>query len=108
MDRQIESLAKLRISMAETPFSLRMLASDGTDLGLAHFNSNLRQQFGVPLLHPGEEKVRPLSNHLIPRSFLRTQEAHLGEVPTTSASATTALRVPVPPAGGSPKEPQNV
>ena len=96
-----------------------MLASDGTDLGLAHFNGNLRQSFGVPLLHPDEGDVVPLANHLIPRTFLRTQEAQeveiplgreldLGEVPATSAAATAALRVPVPPAGGSPKEPQNM
>ncbi|EUB64052.1 hypothetical protein EGR_01180 [Echinococcus granulosus] len=110
LDRQIDSLAKLRISMTETPFSLRMVALDGTELGLAHFNSH-----HLPLLsYKGDESVSSTSaSHLIPRMCFKTKPSMQRNFCLTKSATTTAstMRVPVPPAGGacgSPAEGQEV
>ncbi|VDK35898.1 unnamed protein product [Taenia asiatica] len=102
LDRQIDSLAKLRISMTEAPFSLRMVAPDGTELGLAHFNSH-----HLPLLScEGDESVSmAAANHFIPRICFKTKPLMqrnlcLGKSATTTAATVSTMRVPVPPAGG--------
>ncbi|VDM16765.1 unnamed protein product [Hydatigera taeniaeformis] len=113
LDRQIDSLAKLRISMTETPFSLRMVASDGTELGLAHFNSH-----HLPLLSCEREEAVSMAaaNHFIPRICFKTKpliqrNLCISKSATTSTAAASNMRVPVPPAGGacsSPAEGQNL
>ncbi|KAL5968119.1 Transcription factor MafG [Taenia solium] len=102
LDRQIDSLAKLRISMTEAPFSLRMVAPDGTELGLAHFNSH-----HLPLLscERDESVSMAAANHFIPRICFKTKPLMqrnlcLGKSATTTAATVSTMRVPVPPAGG--------
>uniref|UniRef100_A0A5K3EET0 BZIP domain-containing protein n=1 Tax=Mesocestoides corti TaxID=53468 RepID=A0A5K3EET0_MESCO len=92
IDRQIENLAKLRISMSEAPFSLRMLASDGTELGLAHFICR-GTAASMSLFGEGESPRRSAS-----RGFCSPQSPS----PRTPCLSDTTL-VLVPPAGGGVK-----